>query len=246
MSDVNATYPPLDVLKPVAEGVWIVDSGPMRVLGMPLPVRMTVIRLAGGDMLLHSPTRFDPNLRREIERQGRIHHLVAPNVAHWSFLAAWQQHCPEATNWAAPQLRRRAQVRRSGVRLDRDLGDAPPEAWAGEIDQITVPGGGGFREVAFFHRPTRTLVLTDLVQNLEAAKLPRLVRPLARLARVLAPGGRAPVYLRLVVRLKRRAASEAARRLVELAPERVIFAHGSWFDRDAQAALRRSLAWLLE
>lgn len=25
-----ATYPPLDLLKPVAEGLWIVDSGPLR------------------------------------------------------------------------------------------------------------------------------------------------------------------------------------------------------------------------
>jgi hypothetical protein len=26
--DHDGTYPPLDVLKPVAEGIWIVDSGP--------------------------------------------------------------------------------------------------------------------------------------------------------------------------------------------------------------------------
>ena len=28
-------YPPLDAPKPVADGVWIVDSGPQRVLGLP-------------------------------------------------------------------------------------------------------------------------------------------------------------------------------------------------------------------
>jgi hypothetical protein len=27
-------------------------------------------------------------------------------------------------------------------------------------------------------------------------------------------------------------------------PERVIFAHGRWFDREAAAYLRRSLSWL--
>jgi hypothetical protein len=28
-------------------------------------------------------------------------------------------------------------------------------------------------------------------------------------------------------------------------PERVIFSHGRWFDRDGAAALRRAFAWLL-
>ena len=28
----DITYPPLDVPKPVADGIWIVDSGPLRVL----------------------------------------------------------------------------------------------------------------------------------------------------------------------------------------------------------------------
>ena len=41
------------------------------------------------------------------------------------------------------------------------------------------------------------------------------------------------------------AAREAARRLVEWAPERVLFAHGRPFLSDATPALRRSLDWLL-
>jgi hypothetical protein len=40
-TDQDGTYPPLDVLKPVTEGVWIVDSGPLHVFGLTLPIRMT-------------------------------------------------------------------------------------------------------------------------------------------------------------------------------------------------------------
>src|SRR5215212_533607 len=32
----DGTYPPLDVLKPVADGLWVVDSGPLRVFGLTL------------------------------------------------------------------------------------------------------------------------------------------------------------------------------------------------------------------
>ena len=241
----EVTYPPLDRPKPVADGVWIVDSGPVRVSGLPLPVRMTVLKLAGGELMLHSPTRFEPGLKRELEALGPIRHLVAPNVAHWTFLKEWQERCPEATTWAAPHLRERAQVKASGVRLDRDLPPESPPEWAQEIEQAVVPGAAGFREVAFFHRPSGTLVLTDLVVNLEPGKLSLPARALAWATGALAPEGRAPVYLRLVVRRRAAAAREAAHRLVALEPERVIFAHGRWFERDGAAQLRRSFVWLL-
>jgi hypothetical protein len=240
-----ATYPPLDVPKPVAEGVWIVDSGPISAFGLSLPVRMTVIRLANGDLWLHSPTRHNERLQNELERHGRIRHLVAPNVAHWTFVRDWQQRCPDAVTWAAPSLRERSQVKKSGVRLDRDLGEMPPPEWTGEMEQVIVPGGAGFREVGFFHKPSRTLVLTDLVVNLEPDKLSTLMRAFARLTGVLAPGGKAPLYLRLVIRARRREAADAAARMLAWAPERVVFAHGRWFERDGAAALRRSLAWLV-
>lgn len=240
-----AGYPPLDTPKPVAEDIFVVDSVLPGVGGLTLPVRMTVIRLRGGDLLLHSPTRFSAGLKAELEALGRIRHLAAPNIAHWTFLDAWQRACPEATTWAAPGLRERSQVRRSGVRLDRDLPDIAPPEWGDDVALVTVPGGLGFREVAFLHRPTRTLVLTDLVLNLEAHKLPAILRPLARLFGVTAPDGMPPPYLRAVIKLRRRAAARAASRLLEQRPDRVIFAHGRWFERDGAAALRRSLRWLV-
>ncbi len=240
-----AGYPPLDTPKPVAEDVFVVDSVLPGVGGLTLPVRMTVIRLPGGNLLLHSPTRFSVGLKAELEARGRIRHLVAPNIAHWTFLDAWQRACPEATTWAAPGLRERSQVRRSGVRLDRDLPDIAPPEWGDDIALVTVPGGLGFRELALFHRPTRTLVLTDLVLNLEAHKLPAILRPLARLLGVTAPDGMPPPYVRAVFKLRRRDAAQAASQLLVQRPDRVIFAHGRWFERDGTAALRRSLRWLV-
>jgi len=243
--DRDVTYPPLDVLKPVAENVWIVDSGPQQAMGLTLPVRMTVIRLGSGDVWLHSPTRFNAELRREIETLGPIRYIVAPNVAHWTHLKEWQTTCPAAVISAAPGLRDRAQVREANLRLDRDIGEALPEAWGDEIEQVVVPGGAGFREVAFFHRPTRTLILTDLVQNLEPQKLPLGTRLFAKFTGVQAPDGKAPAYLRLVIRLRRREARDAVSRLVAWNPDRVIFSHGRWFERDGTEQLRRAFRWLL-
>ncbi len=241
----RAGYPPLDTLKPVAEGVYIVDSLLPGPLGMILPARMTVIRLSSGDLLLHSPTRFSLDLKEQLEALGPIRHLVAPNIAHWTFLKSWQAHCPDAVTWAAPNLRKRSQVRRSGVRLDHDLDNEPPAEWGEDIVLITVPGGLGFRESAIFHQPTRTLLLADLVVNLEVEKLPQPMRPIARLFGILAPDGMPAPYLRAVIKLQHREAAQAARQLLALQPERVIFAHGSWFPQNGTAALRHSLRWLV-
>ena len=245
-SDEQAAYPPLDVLKPVADDVWIVDSGPLRLLGMPIPIRMTVVRLASGELWLHSPTRFDAGLKAELEQIGRIRHLVAPDIAHWSFVKEWQRNCPEALTWAAPGLRDRSAVRKAGIRFDRELRDRPPAEWAADMDQVMIRGAGGFSEIDFFHKPSGTLVLTDLVINLEPEKLPAMMRIAGRMAGVLAPDGKAAIYLRALIKARRDQAAPAAAQLLAWNPRTVIFSHGRWFDHDAAAQLRRSLSWLVK
>jgi hypothetical protein len=237
----RATYPPLDVPKAVAEGVWIVDGGPINAMGLTLPVRMTIFRLSDGDLLLHSPTPFSPELAKSVEALGRVRHLVAPNIAHWSFLADWQRAYPDATCWAAPGLRDRAQVRASPVRIDAELGETAPAEWADTLEQGVVRGGAGFSEVWFFHRQTRTLVLVDLIENLEPDKLPRIARLVMQAS--AATRGTTARYLRLPVRLGGPEAREALRALVALEPDRVIFAHGRTFESDGAEALKRAFAW---
>src|SRR5438309_106505 len=124
--------PPPNTPEPVADGVWIVDAEIDLLGGVPMPIRMTIVRLANGDLLLHSPSPHHPALAAEIEQLGRIRHLVAPSFGHWMFLQEWLRAYPDVTTWAAPGLRERAQVHASGLRLDRDLTDQAPADWGGE------------------------------------------------------------------------------------------------------------------
>ena len=206
---------------------------------------MTVLRLPNGDLLLHSPTQFSPALAAELAALGPVRHLVAPNFAHWMFLQEWQRALPGVTTWAAPGLRQRRPVQRSGVRLDQDLGTTAPAEWGDAISLTTIRGGFGFHEVALFHRPSATLVLTDLVLNLEPDKLPGWFRPVARALGVTAPAGMPPPYVRATIKRYRQQNAQQAAALVALSPRLVLFAHGRPFDQDAPSALRRSLRWLL-
>ncbi len=241
-------YEPLDTLKPVAPGlcadIWIVDGPPVRFYGAAFPTRATIIRLKGGGLWVHSPTRLSEDLAGAVEALGPVRHLVAPNWIHYAYIGDWHARFPEAETWAAPGVEARAA--RHGMRLhfDHALSGEAPAAWAGEIGQMIVRGSRLHREAVFFHRASRSLILTDLIENFEAQKLPWYLRPLARLAGVLDPDGKAPLDMRLSFRRGRREARADVERMIAWAPERVILAHGRWYPRDGVAELRRAFRWL--
>jgi hypothetical protein len=87
---------------------------------------------------------------------------------------------------AAPSLRQRSQVKSPGS-LSIRIWDPLPNSWASDIDLVIVPNGPGVNEVAFIHRSTSTLVLTDFIQNFEPEKVSPLVRSLVRFAPVPCP-----------------------------------------------------------
>lgn len=236
----DMSYRPLGVLKPLADRVWCVDSA----LHAGLPVRMTVLQLEDGSLLLHSPVAFSDTLRAALERIGPVRHLVAPSWAHWIFVKDWQDALPGATVWAAPGLGGRGQVAKSDLRIDHELSDQAPPVWSREIEQVVVPGAGGFTEVAMLHRPSGTALMTDLVQNFEPHRLPWLLRPLTRLLGNAAPEGGSPAHLRGVVLLGGAKARAAGRRIADWAPRRIIVTHGAPIETDAPRKLRRALAWL--
>lgn len=243
-ADPDPAYPPLDRPKPIADDVWVVDSGPINAMGLRLPVRMTIVRLGNGELILHSPTRYSLELAAAVAELGTIRHLIAPNVAHWTFVADWQRAYPATTMWAAPGLSDRAQVRASGLRIDRELDDTAPAEWADALQQGVITGAAGFSEMWFLHRPSRTLILVDLIENLEPDKLPPVQRWLMQAA--AATRGTTARYLRIPVRLGGDAAKAAVRAMIALRPERVIFAHGTIFETDGAARLARAFDWLVE
>ncbi len=242
VADERIAYPPLDEPKPVAADLWVVDAAPIAlVAGLRIPVRMTVIRI-GGALLLHSPTGYSESLRDRLAALGTIRHLIAPSLAHWMFVAAWQRAIPDATVWAPPGLAARRQVRAAGLRIDRELGDAPPPEWGGVVDQWVIPGAFGYHEIAFLHRPSRTLILTDLVQGFEPARLPKAMGAAVRL---LGNDGGTPLHLRAVLWPQRAAVAVTARGMLDAAPERLVVTHGRWFATDATAVVRRAVRWVV-
>ena len=244
-----ALYQPINTLKPVAPGLWIADGPLVRMaagLGMsaPFPTRMTLVRLPDGTLWCHSPIAPDAELFADIDALGRVAHLVAPNKLHYAHVAAWKRRYPDAIAWASPGVRERAASQRIAVQFDQDLGDAPPPAWAGTLDQLRFRGSRAIEEVVFLHRPSATLILADLIENFEATRLGTPMRWIARLGGVLDPHGRMPLDMRLTFLGHRAQARACLERMLAWHPQRVILAHGRCYLEHGEAELRRAFAWL--
>ena len=233
-------YEPQNKLIPVGEDIWIADGPVLRWKGFPFPTRMTVVRLEDGALWLHSPIAPEDDLVAEIERLGRIGHLVSPNKIHHVSIGAWAHRFPSALTWASPGVRAR-----STVRFDRDLADRPPAEWAKTIDQRIARGSRAMEEVVFFHKPSQTLILADLIENFEAGRLHgRLARLIAGMGGVLAPDGKAPLDLRLSFLGGKSEMRRTVDWMLACAPERIVIAHGKWFDKEGTAEVARAFAWV--
>ena len=128
--------------------------------------------------------------------------------------------------------------------IDSVLSDLAPPAWADQIEQ-RLADSGYHREVVFFHRMSRTLILTDLIANFEPDKMPWWVQPLLKLGRVSHPDGRVPRDMAASFRKKGSHLKNLVETMMAWAPERIILAHGRWYDRDDSTELRRAFRNLL-
>jgi Domain of unknown function (DUF4336) len=238
-------YEPINRLKPIVEDLWIVD-GPetrMRYFGLRLPftTRMTIVRLPDGRLSVHSPTAPTAELLRDVGALGPVGFLVSPSRLHTTWLADWQHAWPEAVSAGVA-----AEPAWDGSRLTFgvDLGGAGPLPWSAAIAQVLVPGGM-FSEAVFFHLPSRSLILTDLIENFELERVTcRWLRWLLRLTGPLHPHGTAPPDMRLSFRRHRPALRAAVAVMRGWAPERIILAHGKWYASDGLRELERAFRWV--
>ena len=145
------TYPPLNALKQVAEDVWIVD-GPAIRFGMPwpkmpFPTRMTIVRLAGGNLFIHSPTPLTSGLEREVEGIGAPRWIIGPNRIHYWWIPEWHAAFPDAEVYLAPRIEDQAgnHIDFDTLTLDRDAG----YPWSGEVSTLSVSCIAGWPQCFF-------------------------------------------------------------------------------------------------
>jgi hypothetical protein len=223
-------------LTPLADGVWS-TSDPTHYLGWRLTATMTVLQLGDGSLLLHSPVSMTPERRAAVGAIGPVAHLYAPNAFHHTWIGDWAAAFPGARLHAPAALARK----RPDLRIDRAVGKTPEPAFAGVIDEVGIEG---FRldETALLHRPSRTVVVADLVHNVGTPSHPWTkfyTRTMGFYDRVALSR-----MLRWTAFSDKAAARRSVDDLLARAFDRIVLGHGAPLTEGARDSLAAAYGWL--
>jgi hypothetical protein len=129
------------------------------------------------------------------------------------------------------------------VRPARTLPAEAPESWRRDVELEAFVAPNGFTEAVLFHRPSSTLVLTDLAFHLTsfASGFDRLVWRAFGVPAGFGPSRSA----RWTLLRDRDAVRPFLRRLLEWPFERIVVAHGDPIERSGREVFRRAYAAML-
>ncbi len=227
-------------LAPLAPDVWTARR-PLRMLGVELGTRMTVVRLDDGALFVHSPVALDPALRAAVDALGPVRFIAAPNRWHHLFAGEWAAAYPGAALYGVPGLPEKRRDLAFAAVLGGDGRDLP---WSGGLAHRLIEGAPIFNEVVFFHRASGTLLASDLAFNI-GPDSPWLTRTAFRAMRHYDRLGWSWAERRLFVR-DRAALRRSMTALLDWEPERMVLAHGRLVEEAAVTRLRGAFAWLLD
>jgi hypothetical protein len=226
----------------IADQIWLCPY-PVRLAWTRFEARMTVIRLASGQIMLHSPCDITAALAQEIVALGPVGYIIVPGNFHHLHAASAQAAFPAAKTWICPGIEKK----RPDLKYDGVLGDEAPADWRNEIDQVLVRGSRIMREVAMYHCASRTLVLVDLIENFTD--------------RTPNTGGTLKFWFKYVLRMwgnprpapeyrmgwsDRDAAATSLRQVLAWDFQRIVLSHGDLINREAHEVAAKAWSGILK
>jgi hypothetical protein len=225
------------MLTKITDGIWGYEQDLRLPLGVRLPSRTTIVRLADGGLVMHSPLGFDEETAQAIDDLGELRTIIAPSCIHYLFLAAATKRWPKARVVAAPGLEKKPAVK--GIAFEPLPHDGVVDGLGEDLVVRRIDGIPYITEHVFLHRPTGSLVVTDLVFNLHRCSSWGM-RVYLRAMGAWEKTAQSAVW-RILTKDKT-AAAESARAVLAWDFDRVIVAHGDVVTDDARATLARALA----
>ena len=175
-------------LDPLATHLWHATHA-FKASGLPITTRMTVVRLPESKLLIHSPIPMPhgSDVLRRVQALGTVAFIVAPNKMHHLFLGPCAAAFPDAVVYGPQGLAKKRPDLAARLH-ELPTGDLPE--WLPDLEHLTFQGIPAGNESVWFHRPSATLIVTDLLQWM-AGDLPWPTRAYAMLTGVRRRTGRA-------------------------------------------------------
>jgi len=227
-------------MRNLAENIWIFDGQAVPFLCFPFSTRMTVIRLADATLWVHSPIKLTPVIEEQLQQLGKVKYLIAPNHLHHLFLAQWQTCYPEARCYGTDEVIEK----RADLSFHGSLNKVTLWPWQNEIEQVLFSGSKMMQECVFFHRTSKVLIVTDLIENFSGKTFNRWQRGIAKIVGILAPNGKMPLDWRLTFLFNKPKARKHMTVIDNWQAKVIVMAHGEIVTLHAQAFLKRAFNWL--
>jgi hypothetical protein len=132
--------------------------------------RATAIRLSDNRILLLNPIQLEQAVRDKLNELGGVH-LVASDLGHHMYVKDYVDTWPEAKTIGVPGL----DSKRKDVKWDyiyKDWRTSPEDQFDFAQDVETVLFEGFITYcVAWYHKPTKTLIQSDLMMNLPCTEV---------------------------------------------------------------------------
>jgi hypothetical protein len=216
----------------LATDLWLL-SYPLKMLGANFGRNVTIIRLSSGKLVIHSTAPFASADVIAINQLGEPKWMVDALLRHDTFAKRGRRAFPSA-RYLAPE----------GFSTDLEFPTAPlippPMEWHEEVAAARVEGAPEFGEIVMLHRPSRTLIVADLIVNFRG-KQNLLTRFFLRIATV---GGKHNPGM--TVPFKKAIKDEAAyaasiRAILAWDFDRIIVGHGTPIETHGKEKLRATL-----
>lgn len=217
-------------MEQLAGNLWVFryDLG---LMGLPIGRTVVVLRLASKGLVIHSTGPFTVSDTAAIRDLGDPLWLVEATRFHNTFAREGSFAFP-GTPYLVP-----SGFTAGDAVSTQPLLPTPPE-WAGEIEVLCLGGMPAVNEHVMLHRPSRTLIVADLVFNWRAERGWRSWLR-GQLTGVRGGPGMSRLYRRMI--RDRVAFAASAREMMEWDFDRVIPAHGEIIVEGGKEQLRGAL-----
>lgn len=197
--------------------------------------RMTLLQLESGGLLVHSAIRLKDADYAQLDSLGKVEIIIAPNALHGDDAPFYKLRYPKARLFAPGALVKQLE---KTCTVDEILPQAWPVSLQSELESMEFVGTRILHESVFFHRKTRTLILTDLVFNMRQEQS-GLMRTFMSLNKIHQRFGPSRIFRYVFVNNPAQA-SASLKRILEWDFDRVIMSHGEVLETGGKKAMSAS------
>lgn len=132
--------------------------------------RATAIRLRDGHILLLNPVQLEPSVHEKLDELGGVH-FIASDLGHHMYVHEYLKVWPTAKSIGVPGLEcKRRDVKWELIYSDNMIKPEKKFGFAEDVETVLFEGFITYC-VAWYHKPTKTLIQSDLMMNLPCTEV---------------------------------------------------------------------------